>query len=150
MALSTTSPIHSMPRTVRTIVVATVVALVWSVVVPAQEATTIIDARGQLTVPPPALTQEQRIMVELNNEIERLANDLQAALIQVHDALEQAHDLQVQVSNLTRAYNTLRLSLVRERSTPKVAGWVFDWQIDPETGRRRGLIPKPPDAEDPE
>ena len=83
---------------------------------------------------PPPLTAEQRVIIELNNELERLANDLQAAL-------EQEAALQVRFNTLTRAYNTLRLSMVREQSTPTVEGYIFDWTVDPDTGQRRGLVP---------
>lgn len=86
----------------------------------------------------PALTAEQRVMVELNNEVERLANDLQLAL-------DQIVALQSRVNVLTRAYNSLRLSLVRERSTPAVEGFTFDWTLDGDSRQRRGLVPVPPE-----
>ena len=89
--------------------------------------TTMVSAQ------PPALTTEQRAMVRLNVEAERLANALQ-------DALEQVHDLQVQVNALTRAKNILRLSILREYSTPKKPGFVFDWSVG-ENGQRLGLVP---------
>ena len=80
----------------------------------------------------PALTEDQQLVVTLNNEIERLANDLQ-------QALNDLATLQTRVNVLSRAYNTLRLSSLRTESTPKAEGWIFDWQIDPQTGRRLGF-----------
>ena len=91
---------------------------------------------------PPELTAEQQIIIELNNEVERLANDLQ-------NVLEQEASAQVKFNTLTRAYNMLRLSLIREQSTPAPEGFVYDWTIDPETGQRRGLVPTVP-VDDPE
>ena len=82
---------------------------------------------------PPALTADQQILVDLNDEAERLATELQVAL-------EEVHTLTVQKNALMRAYNILRLSLVRERSTPTVEGYIFDWTVDPDTGQRRGLV----------
>jgi len=100
---------------------------------------TITPAAQEASIP--RLTADQSTIVELNNELERLANDVQSAL-------EQVATLQARVNVLTRAYNTLRLSLVREQSTPELEGWIFDWTIDPETGQRRGLIKRLDDAEE--
>ena len=100
---------------------------------------TITTAAQEASIP--RLTADQSTIVELNNELERLANDVQ-------NALEQVATLQARVNVLTRAYNTLRLSLVREQSTPELEGWIFDWTIDPETGQRRGLIKRLEDAEE--
>ena len=108
-----------MSRTIRAIAVG--LAVSWTTVLSAQPA------------PTPVLTSEQRMLVEFNNETERLANALQ-------DALEQVHDLQVQVNALTRAKNILRLSVLREYSTPKKPGFVFDWSVG-ENGQRLGLVP---------
>lgn len=82
----------------------------------------------------PDLTPEQQVLVELNNEAERLANNLQTAL-------EQVATLQARVNVLTRAYNILRLSLIREQSTPAMEGYIYNWDIDSNTGQRRGLVP---------
>lgn len=108
----------------RSILVCGLMLVVYSGVASAQEATA------------PALTVEQQVMVQLNDEAERVFNDLKTAL-------EQIANLQTQVNVLTIANYVLRLSVIRERSTPKVEGYVFDWQIEADTGQRVGLKPIP-------
>ena len=89
----------------------------------------------------PILTTDQKAMVQLNNEVERLNAALNTALAQIHDILLDNH-------NLTIVYNALRASVMRERSTPEMDGYQFDWTFDPKTGQRRGLIADDHDHED--
>ncbi len=96
-------------------------------------------AAGQTS---PELTEQEQLVIELNNELERLINDLQAAL-------ESKVACQAQFNVLTRGYNSLRGAGLRTRSTPAREGFTFDWTI--RDGQRVGLVPdeQPEESEQP-
>lgn len=60
---------------------------------------------------------------------------------------EQVARLRAQYADLEARYNSIVLSIDRERITPKRDGWLWDWTLDQATGRPRGFVPTPAPAQ---